>query len=466
MQDLDDLFKDRLDEEAPFPNRAKQWKQLSQRLDAFDAGAQPAPKGTAGSLPWWKLATLVTLAALTYFAWKANQQKAENDQLKLEIARLQNQHDNPVHEPAQSVSTPQETIQAQSTAGTQTENKAFNSTPTTAATNTEKVQKRNQESKIKQIRKAEISPVPQQQTAVVSTPSQPVATESELPQTAADKQPTPVEQNVAQNATAVSDSIQVALALMMVDSLQKAIVALQDSLVAKAEKPLTVADIKPVVKTSNKQFRIGAHATLGFVQPQQKGVSSITGQGVSFEAKVWKSLWVSATADWLNHDVATSDFIPKFHSHHDTIPKPPGGGGGGGGGGGSFNSKLVLVESSIRQQHLGIGLRYNLPVRFWVQPAVRLAHEWVHVSSSLVTYKFIDDDPGGPGPNPHPDEDRYTAEKFPAKWLSNKWRIGLGLEKELPNWTFGVWADYSKDLSAAAPSFDAMYLRASAQYRF
>ncbi|MBL7808716.1 MAG: hypothetical protein JNN28_12925, partial [Saprospiraceae bacterium] len=69
-------------------------------------------------------------------------------------------------------------------------------------------------------------------------------------------------------------------------------------------------------------------------------------------------------------------------------------------------------------------------------------------------------------PNPHPEEDRYTAEKFPGKWLSNRWRMGLGLEKELPNWTFGLWTDYSRDFSAATPSFNALYLRASAQYRF
>ncbi|HLP95904.1 MAG TPA: hypothetical protein VK168_17805 [Saprospiraceae bacterium] len=467
MQDLDDLFKDRLEEEAPFPNRSKQWQQLSQRLDAFDAGAGPTPKGTASSLPWWKLATLVALASAGYFAWKGYQQKAENNHLKVEIARLQNQQNKPVQEPIQSVSTTQETSKAQSATTPQTDIPVFGSTPKAAATHIENEQNRPTKVKSNPKSRSDKSPVLQteQQKAIVPALSEPIASLPELPPSAADKQSTPVAPTVAQNAAAASDSIQVALALMMVDSLQKALVALQDSLLAREDKPMAAAEIKPVVKASGKHFRIGAHATMGFVLPKQKGVSSIRGQGISFEARVWKSLWVSATADWLNHNVATSEFIPKFHSHHDTIPKPPGGGGGGGGGG-HFNSKLVLVESAIRQQHLGIGLRYNLPVKFWVQPAVRVAHEWVHISPSLATYKFRDDDPGGPGPNPHPEEDRYTAEKFPAKWLSNKWRMGLGLEKELPNWTFGLWADYSKDLSAATPSFDALYVRASAQYRF
>jgi hypothetical protein len=92
-----------------------------------------------------------------------------------------------------------------------------------------------------------------------------------------------------------------------------------------------------------------------------------------------------------------------------------------------------------------------------------MLHDWIRVSPTLVTYKFEEDDPG---PNPHNHPAVYTAEKFGAQWLNNQWRFGLGLEKEIPNWTFSLWADYSKDFSAATPSFDVLYLRAGAQFRF
>jgi len=68
--------------------------------------------------------------------------------------------------------------------------------------------------------------------------------------------------------------------------------------------------------------------------------------------------------------------------------------------------------------------------------------------------------PNGPAPR-----HEYTAEKYEAQWLSNQWRLGIGLEKDLQNWTFGLWADYSKDFSVDTPSFDALYLRAGVQYR-
>jgi hypothetical protein len=82
----------------------------------------------------------------------------------------------------------------------------------------------------------------------------------------------------------------------------------------------------------------------------------------------------------------------------------------------------------------------------------------------LVTYKF--EEGQGPGPVGPPPKHEYTAEKFGAQWLSKQWRLGVGLEKDARDWTFGLWADYSKDFSAVTPSFDALYLRAGAQYRF
>ena len=68
MSDLDDFFAKRLDEEATFPNRGKNWKQISKRLDAFDSGTvQGNPRGLRG----WQVATLVAVAAAGFLLWKA-----------------------------------------------------------------------------------------------------------------------------------------------------------------------------------------------------------------------------------------------------------------------------------------------------------------------------------------------------------------------------------------------------------
>jgi hypothetical protein len=40
MRDFDDFFSQKLNEESSFPHRAKMWKQVSKRMDAFDAGGQ------------------------------------------------------------------------------------------------------------------------------------------------------------------------------------------------------------------------------------------------------------------------------------------------------------------------------------------------------------------------------------------------------------------------------------------
>ena len=313
----------------------------------------------------------------------------------------------------------------------------------------------------------------------VSTPNVPEAALGQTPATAivetalpkADSGATPVDSTQATevNAALATPSVSSpnAETPQALDSLVALVEKLKDSISTQAE---IAQVIKPVVSKS-KRFSIGTQTVVGLVQPRQKGVSALRGQGITVEAKLLRGLFVQASLDWMRYEVCTPGFFPKFHPHHDSLPEPPDGGWGGGGGGGGgpqHDSKLVRVESTPRQQHLGLGIKYELPVKFWAKPSLKLSHQWVHGSSTSITYKFEKDDPGGPGPNPdpHEHESKYTAEQFDNQWLSNQWRFGIGLEKTLPNWTFGLWADYSKDFTASTPSFDAVYFRAGAQYRF
>ena len=103
-----------------------------------------------------------------------------------------------------------------------------------------------------------------------------------------------------------------------------------------------------------------------------------------------------------------------------------------------------------------------------MRPALRVAHTWVHVTPCLVSFRFEEPPHGGGGGPPWPGnhDSEYIAKKFGGQTISNIWRIGAGLEHELPHWTFGLWADYSKDFAATASTFDALMLRAGGQYKF
>jgi hypothetical protein len=125
---------------------------------------------------------------------------------------------------------------------------------------------------------------------------------------------------------------------------------------------------------------------------------------------------------------------------------------------------LTKVESTQRQQHFSLGVRYALPVRFWLQPSVRIAHTWTRVSPELVSFRFEHPDPGGPG-GPPPFPPKYKVQKSDVELLSNTWRLGIGLEHETPRWVAGLWADYSKNFSGSDPSFDMLLMRAGIQYR-
>ncbi|MBP6828704.1 MAG: hypothetical protein KA165_19205, partial [Saprospiraceae bacterium] len=103
------------------------------------------------------------------------------------------------------------------------------------------------------------------------------------------------------------------------------------------------------------------------------------------------------------------------------------------------------------------GLRYVLPVRFWLQPSVRAAYTWVRVSPELISFQFEK-----PFPNNNPE---YKSKKTDAKYLDNVWRFGAGLEHETPRWVFGIWADFSKNLAGSDSGFDALLFRTGIQYR-
>ncbi|GAB4486758.1 MAG: hypothetical protein OHK0019_00960 [Saprospiraceae bacterium] len=439
MSDFDKFFKEKLDEEGQFPRRDKNWKMLSKRLDAFQTGLQQQGTTARTYLRYWQAAAVFAVVTTGLLTWKVVATQSENAELRQEVAVLREKNKAQELEIAtQKTFTPplgEQNGQASSNRFFEEKEKYFHSNNISAYRNN-------------------------------LYSNAPVAQGANILKTTNYEEKRPSGEKVA---TADSSQVQTAdltkvskwpnLEMLPANDLDGVSSQSKTTLkVAPLAKEKSVAAtpnlIKPVRQPS--RFRAGVQFSTGFPQPSEAGVSPLIGPGVAGEFNVWRDLWLTASADWLRFDVSTEKYFPKFHSHHQQ-PDPPHHGGG------SPPSELVKVESTQRQQQYGLGVRYALPVRFWVRPSMRVAHTWTHISSELISFTFEKPLHGPPHGGHDPE---FIVEKTKPQTLDNTWRFGLGLERETPSWAFGLWADYSKSFAANAPSFDMLLLRAGIQYRF
>jgi hypothetical protein len=479
MSDFDKFFAEKLDGESAFPKREKNWRRLADRLNAFDAGGREIAQPR---LRLWQSLAVAALVAAGFLVWKNVAAKRENERLRQEIAALKIEAANQ----GNPLRLPETAAQKVGTIGaTAPENRA-QIAPSNAPTDSPTPFARQKNTRSKQVEKTRSKAAPQAEnlsnpslnpsfstindifTASKPNPQAENLVEKPAPapalESAAMAASTPPALGAAPHAiTAAIDSARAASSAP--DSTQASPVAPIVEAAAPPEMPTALpSPVVTPVHNKNYRFRLGVQATAGFAQPAQSGVSPLLGQGLVAEFRVSRDLWLSGSADWLHFEVCTQDFKPRFHPPHDSLPRPPNMGGGGGSG--PPLPRLTRVESDQRQQHFALGLRYALPVRWWARPSLRLAHEWVHTSPTRVVYQFKEEGMGG-GPNGGPPRPpKFAAENFDSQWLNNRWRLGLGLERETPRWVFSVSADYSKSLAATVPSFDALFVRAGAQHRF
>ncbi len=423
MKDFDDHIADQLDQEGQFPNRSRNWRHLSKRLDAVDLGGLNArPR-----LRLWQAVAAVAAVSSGLLLWVVFGQKQENAALRKEIAQLRETYlPNPVRQ-----TTPNDTPTALSNEARQVPE---------ALSNEARQVPEALSNGVRQVPGAlsnEVRQVPEALSSLVRQVPEALSNEArQVPEALSN------EARQAPEAPAV------------------AVVEKPDSLLSPPEAPLLPAPVIDPVKKPLR-FKVGPYAVLGFVQPRSKGVTAIKGQGVAAEFQLFRNWWLSASAEWLHYDVCSIEFPKQFYPPKDTIPKPPGPGPGGPGG---PHPKLTKVESSQRMQQYGVGLRYEIPLDWWCRPAVRASYNWVRTAPTLITYQFKKEEPHGGGGGFQKPE--YAAEKVAAQWQQNQWEIGLGLEKDLPRWTFGLWADFAKSLSPTTPSFDALYVSGGVKYRF
>lgn len=466
MSDFDKYFADRLDEEGQFPHREKNWKTLSKRLDAFDTGLS----GRSSRMRYWQAAAAVSIIAVSVLFGKVYQMHRENAGLRAQIANLKKgkspvQSNTPAEiGPIQKNESPDTTSITNPTAAEfelnstllQQKSETFatgEKTLTPGKQNTQPQYLPSGKNKFSETapNKAGNRLLQSERTAVLPDEK----TSDNTPVTDTDTKHFAQTQSV-QDPKTKTDTLgmemrpgQLLTDLALLPTRFQAINPAFGAPLPIKEIAVPAPIIKPV-KHNFSKYRIGVQALAGFPKPQKKGISPLTGAGISAEYTVLKNLRLNASADWLRHEVNCDSFVDRHHfPDAPNKPKP--------------DHKLSQIEASQRSQYYTLGIAYTLPFHFPVKPAIRIAHTWAHWTPAIYSFRFDKKGPTGPS---GPPKFEYEPKKSEPDWTVNNWRVGAGLEFETPRWIAGVWADYSKNLATQDPTFDAVFIRAGVEYKF
>lgn len=528
MSDFDKFFAEKLDQEAHYPGRAKNWNRLGQRLDAFAEGGSVS--NNSHWTQWaWKAATSTLLVTSAVMIWKytalqkdqeqmrQQQQKLEQQVALLQYAEQMTQPDAPVASRLEESEAVVQQTPAPNTAPLFSDPKTLavpSSKPPRvlkSASNAPEVSSRNittsktiASTSPDKIAASTISPEKSGDMAYTPLDRAPtgksavrqntdLSAASDLPPATAETpqndltSPIAAASNVPAMANASSEGADnsPAASIPPVSPEKQRDVDRADSsavqqptatpptttpLVAESSAPRDTTAKPPVAATSEQPIirplrqRFQLRAGIGALM----GWEQPKQQGISLIAgqgvSASLSLWRSRF--WLTGGVDWLRFEEKA-----TVYQPafhafptPPKSPGGGGGPNPKAHELAQVEASHRQQRYHFGLRYQLPELLGLRPVLQAAHVWANNSPKFVQYTYEDNDPG-PGPGPGKKLERMTL-KEPDYSHSNIWQLGAGLEYDLREaWTLSLRADYQTQAGARANNFDVLFLRAGLEYR-
>jgi hypothetical protein len=451
MSDFDKYFAERLDEEGQFPRREKNWKAVSKRLEAFDAGIS----GRSSRMRYWQAAAAASIIAVSVLFGKVYRMHRENTGLREQIANLQkNSAGSETHSSADvnapqkettPVLAPVDVVQQDLTAWPKPQSERTENG--TTASMPENLSRRFSSKKTKSTAEK------QNQAEQNVTQPNPIAVDDlanmNSPEQSAG-QPQPVDGQTTdqtKNGLAHPQRGMDQLALLPVNI--AALKPVTATVAAIKTVPVNTPVIKPVSHHFST-FRAGVQASVGLPSPREKGVSPFIGAGVSAEYAFWRNLRLGVSADWLRNDINADTLLgPRHFPQYPPKPKP--------------GHNLTQIEGSRRSQQYSLGIAYTIPLHFPVKPAVRIAHTWTHLSPAIYSLRFDKKPPHFP---PGPSKPEFEPVKSESEWVSNHWRVGAGLEFETPRWVAGVWADYSKGQASNGPVSDAVFIRAGVSYKF
>ncbi|MEQ1745519.1 MAG: hypothetical protein ABMA02_08840 [Saprospiraceae bacterium] len=476
MSDLDKFFAERLNEESEFPLRGKNWKNLSRRLDVAGVGAV----GTAGVvLKYWKVAVLGFALVTGLLVWEVVLLQEENKKLREQIKQRQMAENvqpvaakpgdfvPPVHRPVSVPNPP--AVGAQPTPLTEPDHASWSNQNKKASQTGPK----NNPSSFRPASAEPVVSVPmaeqhgkealateKTESAMAGSPASAApesATGSEKTETAmTTNRPAGLLAQPATEPAAESEKSPEATAL--VDLLPQTLPILLPNTDTKPQAPAMVPfSITRPYREKTGRFRVGVQGTLASANHAPEGVSSLIGAGFLAEYSPVRNLWASFSADWLSYDVKTTEYLPPQFCHEPqpkTVKPQPG-----------HQHPLLEVAGHQRMQLYNVGLRYVLPLRYWLRPSVQVAYTWARKSPEVYSYVFEEDQHGGPGPQP-PKPPIYVAAPLAGQTISGLWRMGLAAEHETHNWVFRAGVDWIENSAASKPLFDAALVQASVLYKF
>ncbi len=471
MSQFDDFFNKKLNEEQSFAGQKRSWTQLNRDLHLLEKGTGIGAK----SLLMWKALSIVAILISVALVWERQRLVKAQEKSDLVVTQLQEKLQaqsplvvqpavkQPVETGASPISAPTEKPSAATTARSNETSysnnvdvspKSTRNTRQTPAKANSFPKSNDPEHAMVALSNPIASPGLRPQSNDSSTHSisgKPLVADPNDPGNAAAMLPTSI--NPALNPLEITtDTTQssIKVAAPKTDSAAIKTVEKPDSVSTKpmAEAPTPVID--PVHKKTMR-WNVGVRLIAGFPQPKQQGVSMIQGQGLSVSYRFWHNFSLTTAAEFLKFEV-NADSIPK---HCSDIKLPPHGQG-------HHFAELKNVTSSREIRQYNIGLNYTQPLIGRLNASCSFAHTWAFLPSRLVSLRF--EELHGPGPG-GPDEE-YQVRQTPEKWVSNVWRLGVGLQYETSRWIFGVRGDYAKHLNNSSPTVDATFASAEVLYKF
>lgn len=402
MKEFDRYFSEKLNEEVQFPNREKNWMEMSGRLDALETGAG-LMKSKLGP---WKAFSAIAVAFATMFAWQNYHMQSECSRMKGQIANLQT---------------------AVADIGRMAD----------AMGELRSIQEKTLLAVVKHAEEPSGYKYPGARY-YLPVPVRPEQT------------PEPALSGTDDNKSPVAE-------VPVMNNFDQLAKVRQNEIHHDGRGGAAVLPALPAPGRTVYRYKLGINAVAGKVISGGEGISPVRGQGVTAEYRLWRNYWLGAGAEWLSYDLNASNYPETLiQPEGDTIPGPVWGWGWS-----WHHYKLIGVESAQKIRNYSLGIRYEIPTRWLLKPSVRLSYSWIRAVPSTVTYTYFKQNH-----YPYADPTEYYAvARTNRGLLGEQWRLGFGFERDMPRWSFGLMAEYSRKSQVARTGMGGVFLRGGISYK-
>jgi hypothetical protein len=488
MSNFDNIIHDLMNEEEHFPRKNVNWRQLSERLEVYEA-AHPLPKESFNPylkvVLWRYLAAAsiaLTMIASAWFYIKMKEVTAENIAIKEELKVLKNnelQREINLNKWAEGREKNAIALEKAGILSAQNES-AVNQSQQVAAYRTTPSVTTAQKGRFTPNISMPFKHITQQNFAIpegfnfnknknsdskidnLHTPSVQqdiIAVENENKAIA-------VVQNIGNESNTVNNTPSVETASTDIINIRNNALLAEIQLITPqslyvnnlrqmswADIDLDVNTSAPIVQKRRARFNllpkglnIGINGTTGRHTPIIAGVKAILGKGVSADLNVTRRLSIGMQVDWVSSEFEFKKPPPRSHVHLPDTPFHP------------IHERLEKIDGMLYSRIIGGNFQYKLTTQSWVNPYVKASYSWSKVTPKFIDFEFRDNNTGNKLRRPLP--------PMPSEVNKNLVSVGIGLEKNIGRWGINASLDYYKDLSSTDNKTDDMaLLRGGVKYR-